>query len=168
MAYLGITLAIVFMVIGLIGTLVPILPGVVITASAAFAYAWFTDFEVVSLALSLFFVLLAAIGTTSDGWMPLLGARKTGAPLKTLFFGMAGSVIGFFLGSFVPVLGNLLGAVVGYIVGLIVGEYRRLEDWNLAINAGIGGLIGWGLATVVQFVTALLILILFITAVWLF
>ncbi len=168
MEYFGITLAIVFMVIGLIGTIVPILPGAVITGAAAFAYAWGTDFEIVSLPLALFFVVIAAIGTTADVWMPLLGAKKTGAPLKTIVFGMVGSVIGFFLGSFVPLLGNLVGAVVGYIVGLIVGEYLRLEDWNQAIHAGIGGLVGWGLATVVQFVTALLILILFITAVWLF
>lgn len=166
MEFLGITITVLFMIIGLIGTIVPILPGVVITAAAAFAYAWATGFEIVPLSLALFFVFLAAIGTTADAWMPLLGAKKTGAPFKTILFGLLGSVLGFFAGSFVPVLGNLLGAVAGYIIGLIVGEYLRLEDWNKAIHAGIGGLIGWGLATVVQFVTALLIMILFATAVW--
>lgn len=168
METLGIVLAIVFMIIGIIGTLLPIIPGAVLTGAAAFAYAWATGFEVISLPLALFFVALAAFGTTADAWMPLLGAKKSGAPLKTILFGMLGSVLGFFAGSFIPVLGNLLGAVAGYIIGLVVGEYLRLNDWNQAFHAGIGGLIGWGLATVAQFGSALAILLLFGAAVWLF
>lgn len=166
MEFLGLTLVVIFMIIGIVGTVVPIIPGAVVTGTAAFAYAWATGFEVISLPLALFFVLLAFIGTTADAWMPLLGAKKTGASFKTIMIGVLGSIIGFFAGSFIPILGNLLGSVVGYIVGLVVGEYLRLEDWNLALHAGIGGLLGWGLSAVVQFVSATLILVFFVAAVW--
>ncbi len=163
----ALAIVILFMIFGIIGSIVPIMPGAVVTGAAGFAYAWATDFQIISLPLALFFVALAAFGTTADAWMPLLGAKQTGASFKTILFGIAGSIIGFFLGSFLPIFGNLLGSIVGYIVGLVLGEYQRLGDWNKAIHAGIGGLVGWGLATVVQFLCALLILILFVAGVWL-
>jgi uncharacterized protein len=166
MENLGLSIIFLFMFIGLAGTILPIIPGVVITALAAFIYAWMTDFAVISLPLALLFVLIAIIATTADTWMPMLGAKQTGASIKSIIFGTIGSIIGFFLGSFVPVIGNLIGAIAGYIIGIVIAEYLRLKDWNLALHAGIGGLIGWGLATVVRFGSALIIILIFAGFIW--
>ena len=158
-------LTIILLVIGLIGSVVPIIPGTLLVGLTVLAYAWIDGFNSIGWPITAFLVLLSLIAGTADVWMPLLGAKTGGAPLKTLGYGLIGCVLGFVAGSFVPLLGNLIGSLIGYLGGLWLGEYRRLGDSRQALNAVLGGMAGWGLATAVQFATSLLIFIVFLAIV---
>ena len=63
------------------------------------------------------------------------------------------------------ILGYTLAVIaIAVLVTMMVllGQYQKQRDWNLAIKASLGGLAGWGIATVLQLGGSLLILALFI------
>jgi uncharacterized protein len=154
-------LAVGFIVLGLIGVIVPILPGILLIWLAILVYAILTGFQAIS-PFSFFIVSLIALVTgTSDIWMSLLGAKKGGASRRSMLYGILGSVVGFIAGS-VFIIGGLFGAVAGYAVGILLGEYQKQRDWNLALKASISGLAGWGLATVLQLGGGILMLLIFV------
>jgi hypothetical protein len=51
---------------------------------------------------------------------------------------------------------------LGYAAGLLLGQYHKHKDWNAAVRASLGGIAGWGVATVFQFGGSVLILVLFV------
>ena len=77
--------------------------------------------------------------------------------------GLFGGIIGFFLlGSLLPVIGNLVGGILGYSLGVLFGQYLKLREWKIALKAAIGGLVGWGIATLVQITGGIFIMFIFI------
>lgn len=166
MASFSLVLTFIFILIGVIGTMVPVLPGVVIAGLAVFLYAWAEGFATFGAGSLTAVLLITLVAGTADLWMPLLGAKVGGADMRTVLFGVVGSALGFVIGFIVPLLGSLIGAVVGYVGGIFYAEYRKYGDWQRAWQAGLGGLAGWLLSTAVQLTGALLILIIFIWQVW--
>ena len=80
-----------------------------------------------------------------------------------MFLGAIGGVLGFFLlGAVLPVVGNLFGGIIGYAIGVLLGQYQKFQDWNVALKASIGGVVGWGIATVVQLAGGVLMTVIFI------
>lgn len=151
---LGFGLAIGFMLLGLIGVVVPIIPGTLLIWLSTLVYAVATQFDVITPGAFAGLTLLAFITGTADLWLPLLGARGTGAGRRGLLFGVVGSLVGLLVGS-------LPGSLIGYALGIIIGEYSRQNDWRLAVRASLGGLAGWGVATAVQLGGGLLMIIIF-------
>ncbi len=159
-------LTVILLIVGLIGSVIPIIPGTLLVGLTVLTYGWLDGFRSIGGGLTAVLVLAALVAGTADIWMPLLGAKTGGAPLKSLLFGLAGCALGFVAGSFIPLLGNLVGALAGYLGGIWYGEYRRLGDGRRALNAVIGGVAGWGLATAVQFVTSLVVVVVFLVAIF--
>jgi uncharacterized protein YqgC (DUF456 family) len=149
------------MVAGLIGTLLPVLPGVLISWLAVLVYAIVEGFQAIDPITFIILTLIALVTGSGNFWLPLLGAKTGGASLSSMLFGVVGAIIGFVLGSFF-IVSSLVGALVGYALGIIVAEYRKQRDWNAAIKASLGGLAGWGLATALQFGGAILMLVIFV------
>jgi hypothetical protein len=156
-------LAIIFMIIGMIGILVPILPGTLLIWLAVLAYAIVEGFQAIDAITFTFITLIALITGTADLWLSLLGSKKGGASWQAMLVGLFGGIIGFFLfGSLVPVIGNLVGGIIGYSLGVLVGQYLKVREWKIALKATIGGLVGWGIATIVQIVGGIFMMIIFI------
>jgi uncharacterized protein YqgC (DUF456 family) len=153
--------AVVFMVIGLAGTIFPILPGIPIIWLSALFYAVVEGFEAIDPFTFIVLTLMAAVAGTADIWMSALGAKTGGASGRSMLYGCLGSLIGFIVGT-VFVIGQLIGALIGYVLGILLSEYQKHRDWNLAIKASLGGLAGRGLAAAVQFGAGLLMLIIFV------
>jgi uncharacterized protein YqgC (DUF456 family) len=59
-------------------------------------------------------------------------------------------------------VGNLFGGIIGYALGILIGQYQKHRDWNLALKASFGGIVGWGIATIVQFAGGILMIVIFI------
>lgn len=146
------------MLLGLIGVIVPLIPGTLLIWLTALVYAIFTGFDPISPLAFVALTLLAFITGTADLWLPLLGAKGTGAGRRGLVLGVIGSLIGL-------VIANLPGSLVGYALGIIIGEYSKRGDWRLAVRASIGGLAGWGVATAVQLGGGLLMIGIFVALV---
>ena len=152
-----------FMIVGLVGIVVPILPGTLLIWLTVLIYAIIDGFEAIGWVGFAIITLIALVTGTADIWLPLLGAKTAGAAKRALFFGLAGGVVGFFLlGALIPILGSLLGGVLGYATGVLLGQYHKYRDWNLALRAGLGSLAGWGIGTAIQLGGGLLIVVIFI------
>ena len=116
--------AIVLMAIGLIGTVVPVIPGTTIILGAAVIHrlalgpngsvGWSALVALVALTLVTYAVDAAA------GYV---GARKFGATKWGLLGGAAGALIGLFFG----LVGLFVGPVIGAIAGEIIGGQRVVK-----------------------------------------
>ena len=158
--------AVFFILLGIVGVVIPMIPGTFLVwltvvlyavAERALGVAALDPLTLVAI------TLIAFVAGLSDLWLPLLGARASGSSRRSLIFGIAGAILGTFL---LPV--PLFGTVIGYAAGVLLGEYHKHGDWNRALRAGLGGLAGWGIATILQLAGSLLILIIFIWQVIIF
>lgn len=163
--------AVALIVVGLVGTVIPILPGMVLIWLSVLAYAIIESFgcgyflcKAIDVFTFIVLTLIALAAGTADIWLSALGAKTTGASRRAVFLGFIGSLVGLVLGTFIPIpiFGNLIGSVLGYAAGLLLGQYHKYQDWNTAVRASLGGVAGWGIGTVVQFGGGVLILILFV------
>jgi uncharacterized protein YqgC (DUF456 family) len=151
-------LIVLLMIVGLIGVIVPILPGIFMIWLGVAVYVWRDNFETLSIATFLFISFIVIFAGLSDIWLPIFGARKVGAAKRTILTGLIGAIIGSFI---VPIIGT----IIGYAVGVLLGEYHKRRDWDAAWRASKGGLAGWGIATIIQLVGGVLVIIIFIWAV---
>jgi len=129
--------------VGLVGVVVPVLPGLILMWGAVGVWAlldgggawrWAT-FGVVS--------VLALVGTAAALTLSGRKATDAGAPWWALLLALVGAVAGFIM---IPVV----GVVVGGIGGLWLAELLRLRDPRTAWDTTWAALQGYGLGTVVQ------------------
>ena len=132
------------MLVGLIGVLVPVLPGLLLILGAAVAWAAADPaaghWAVVG--------VLGAIGIAATAAATVLPARRaaaTGAPRSALLAGAAGMVVGFVA---IPVV----GALVGFPAGVYVAETLRLRDGRAARATTLATLRGVGVGILIQLV----------------
>jgi uncharacterized protein YqgC (DUF456 family) len=104
--------------VGLVGILVPILPGSALILAAVLVWAVLTGGAT---AWSVFAVVTAllVVGTVVKYAVPGRRLKDSGIPASTQWIGAAGAVLGFFV---VPVVGVLLG----FVAGVYVAERARL------------------------------------------
>ena len=77
-------LAAILVVVGLAGTVLPVLPGVLIVFGGLFLAAWAEDFARVGAAGLTIIGILAALAFAADFVASLLGARRVGATICTI------------------------------------------------------------------------------------
>ncbi len=156
--------AVALIVVGVVGTIIPILPGLFLIWLTVLGYAVLEGFAAIDWFTFIILTLIALVAGTADIWLSALGAKTTGASRRAMFLGFIGSIIGLIFGTAIPIpiFGSLIGSILGYAIGLLLGQYHKYQDWNTAIKASLGGVAGWGVATVVQFGGGVLILILFV------
>jgi uncharacterized protein len=150
-------IAVVFMLIGVIGIVVPILPGMLLVWLSLLGFAWYTDFTIIPIWAFLILTVVALVTGLSNIWLPYLGAKKTGASKRSIALGFIGGIIGTFV---VP----LIGTVIGYALGIIVGELLKHRDLKIALKASLGGVAGWGISTIIELSGALTIVLIFVLA----
>ncbi|MDQ3752686.1 MAG: DUF456 domain-containing protein, partial [Actinomycetota bacterium] len=133
----------VMMVAGLLGTVVPLIPGLPLIWAAALGYGFLGGFTLVdALVMTLMSVLLLA-GAAAK--YVLAGRRSTVAPTprSTLVAGGLLGAAGFFA---VPVVGFLLGAAGG----VLLAERRRSTDWSSAWVAAKHVISGFGFGVLLE------------------
>ena len=152
-------LAIAVMAVGVVGILIPLVPGMLLTWVAALLYVIVNGFDTLSIFSFVIITVVAVVTGTADFWLPILGAKQTGASGRSLIAGTLGGIAGTFV---FPVVGT----VIGYAGAILIAEYLTHRDWQLALKAALGGAAGWGLATAVQLGGAILIILIFIIQVF--
>lgn len=149
----------IIMGVGLLGAILPLIPGPPIVWLGALYYAWQTGWVEVSWPSLILLLLLALVGSTADLWMGYLGASKGGASIWATVASIVGGAIGLFT------LG-VIGAIVGSVAAIVLVEYLRHRDWRKVLRASGGFVVGWLLATVVEIVICLVMIGLFVAAVY--
>ena len=152
---LGFGVAVVFILIGVLGATIPIVPGPLLVWLTLLVYAVLEGFAAIDWVTFTVLSILLLIAGTSDIWLPLIGAKVTGASGWAIIAGAAGSLIGL-------VVLSLPGAIIGYAAGILLAEYYRFRDWNKAIKSSVGGVAGFGISTMVELGAGILTLIIFI------
>lgn len=134
-------------VVGLVGIVVPVLPGSVLIVGALCAWAvsvgTTTGWTVFAVATA-----LVAAGAVVKFLVPGRRLQSAGVPSSTLWTGAALGIVGFFV---VPVLGLFLG----FVLGVYLAELRRLGG-EQAWPATVGALRAVGLSILIELVAALL------------
>jgi uncharacterized protein YqgC (DUF456 family) len=134
MDYFLLISGIVLMLIGIIGCLVPVLPGpplsyIGIILLHLSRFGQFSKTTLIVLGL----VTIAV--TILDYIVPVWGTRKFGGSKYGARGATVGLIIGFFLGP--------AGIIIGPLLGAIVGELIFRDDMKYAIKAGFGSLLGF-------------------------
>jgi len=143
------------MLVGLIGTVLPIIPGTILIFAGALLYALVDGFHVIGWPTLVVLGILAAVATTADLWASSIGAKIGGASGWSVVIGMVAGLVGF-------VIFTLPGAIIGAILGVLLTEIVRVGDWRQALKAGSGWVVGWILSTVVQLGIGLIMVAIFV------
>ena len=135
------------MAVGIVGTVIPLLPGLLLVWGAALGYGLYEGFDAAGIAAFTLITLLGAAGMIAGWLVPQRAAGKAGAAKLSMLVAVVGAVVGFFV---IPVV----GVMVGGLAGLYVAELQRTNDTETAWRSTRATVIGFGLATLVQFVLA--------------
>ena len=150
-------IALVLMLVGTVGAIVPVLPGPPIVWLGALYYAWQTNFVEIGYGTLLILGVLAIVGGTSELWLGYLGARSAGASGWATLASLVGGIIGL-------IVLNVVGLVVGSLVGIALVEYRRHGEWRQVARASGGYVAGWLLSMLVQVAICIAMIALFFIA----
>lgn len=132
----------VVMAVGLVGTVLPVLPGLVLIWAAALTYGLTAGFDVTWVPFAVISVLLV-VGYVASFALPGQRGVKAGAPFSTLALGAVGAVVGFFV---IPVV----GIVVGGVGATYLAELGRTGDQATAWRSTKAVLIGFGLSALAE------------------
>ena len=104
--------------LGLVGILVPVLPGSVLILAAVLVWSWDVGGATAWTVFGVAAALLAA-GAVVKFLVPTRQLKDAGVPASTQWIGAVVGVVGFFV---VPVIGLLLG----FVLGVYLAEYHRV------------------------------------------
>jgi len=126
-------LGILLLFTGIVGCVLPVLPGPPISYIALLLLQ-LTHWGHFSSAFLWGSALVALIVTILDYWVPVWGTKKFGGSKRGVWGAGIGLLIGFFVGP--------MGIIIGPFMGALIGELSYHSDANRALKAAIGSFIG--------------------------
>jgi len=133
--YILLILGIFLMIIGIIGCLVPVLPGPPISFLGLILLHVTNRFGQFSTTTLIVLAAMTFVVTILDYVVPIWGTKKFGGSKYGTRGATVGLIIGLFLGP--------AGIVIGPLIGAIVGELIFKDDMRYALKAGFGSLLGF-------------------------
>lgn len=144
------------MLVGIIGSFLPVLPGPPISW-VGLLLLHLTNAVPMNKTLLIVTAVIALLVTVLDYVIPAAGTKRFGGSKA----GMWGSIIGLLVAIFFPILGPF-GIIIWPFVGALVGELSQNKDQNKAWKAAFGSFIGFLTGTFLKFLIALIYFGLFI------
>jgi uncharacterized protein len=149
-------LAIALIVIGVVGTFLPAIPGVGAVFGGMLLAAWIDDFQRIGWVTLTILGVLTALSFVADIFAGLIGAQRVGASRLALLGSAIGAVVGLFFG----LIGILLGPFVGAVAGELMAR-RRMGD---AARVGLATWIGLAVGALAKVALVFAMLAVFVTA----
>lgn len=125
-------LAVLLVVIGLAGTVLPVLPGVPLIFGGLLLIAYQDGFNKVGVVTLVILGILAVLAFLIDYVAAIFGAKRVGASRLAIVGAIVGTLVGLFFG--------FIGLILGPFVGAAAGEFIARQD---AMQAGKVGLATW-------------------------
>ncbi len=141
MDWLLIIIACICLLLGLVGCIVPMIPGPPI-AYVGMLCLHFTDAVQFSVTELIIWGVLVAITVVLDYVIPSLGSKYFGGSK----WGTWGCIIGTIIGLFIMPVGIILGPFLGAVIGELLGN----RGYGDALKSGIGSLVGFILGTALK------------------
>ncbi len=149
-------LCVALIVLGLAGTVLPVLPGTLLVWAGIVLGAWIDDFARVSVTTVVVISVLGVVAWALDYAAGLLGAQKAGASKLALLGAAVGTVVGLFMG--------LVGVLFMPLLGAAVGEYLARKDQVRAVKVGLSTWVGIMLGLLAKVVLAFIMVGVFAAA----
>ena len=149
----------IFVILGIIGAFLPILPGP-LTSWVGLMFLYMTKIipiDYMFLAITLAVAILIWI---LDYFIPAIGTKRFGGTK----YGVYGTTIGLLVGLFSPIpFGMLLGAFFGAFIGELIYDKK---DTNRALKASFGAFVGFLASATIKFSIATVYVVLFLIKFW--
>ncbi|MSQ60291.1 MAG: DUF456 domain-containing protein [Betaproteobacteria bacterium] len=142
--------------LGLAGTVLPVLPGTLLILVGIVTGAWIGDFTRIGWGSVAAVTVLAIVAWGLDYASGVLGAKKVGASRK--------AVIGAALGTVAGIFGGIAGVLFMPLVGAALGEYLARRDYDRAIKAGVATWLGIMAGLIAKVVIAFMMTGIFVAA----
>ena len=133
--------------VGIVGTLLPALPGTTLIFGGLALAAWAEDFEHVGAGTLAVIAGLTVLSYGVDFAAGSLGARRFGASKRAVIGASVGAIVGLFFG--------LPGILLGPLVGAVLGELSAQRTLGEAGRAGLGTAIGLAIGAAAKLALAL-------------
>ena len=149
------TVATLFMALGIPAVLLPFLPGISYMFLIALLFAISDHFTHITWENLAVLGSILVVSFFVDYFAGILGARYGGADRRSILFGFFGLILG--LVAFPPI-----GGIIGLFAGIFVGEIVARKSNAAALKAATAGLIGSATGVLVNVSLAILMLGLFL------
>ena len=152
-------LAVVLILVGIAGVVLPALPGLPLVFVGMLLAAWAGDFQQIGWGILVVLGLLTLLSVGVDVFATLIGAKRVGASRKALLGAVLGTFAGLFFGP--------IGLFAGPFVGALLGELWHGRELGQATKVGLGTWLGIVIGVVLKLGLAFAMLGLFLFA-WFF
>lgn len=142
---LFIVLAGLLLIIGLLGSILPFLPGIPLSY-AGILLLHFTDKVQFSTNFLVFWAVIVFVVQILDYILPLIATRKFGSSRKAIIGSTIGLFAGFFIGPW--------GIIIGPLLGTMIAEYMISGNSQQALRATFGSFIGILTGTISKLIVA--------------
>ena len=154
-----ITISALLILIGILGSIVPILPGPPI-AYGGLLLVQFTSKHPFSVELLILFGALAIVSAIIDNVLPIYATKKFNGSKKGIWGSAMGLIIGLFL--FPP-----FGIIIGPMIGAFTGEIVDGKSANNAVKPAFGSFIGFLSSIFLRFALSIIMAYYFVVEVFL-
>lgn len=152
-------LALILILVGLAGVVLPALPGLPLVFVGMVLAAWADDFQRIGWVALTVLGLMTALSVAVDFFATVVGAKRVGASPKALLGAAVGTFAGLFFG--------FIGLFAGPFIGALLGELWHSREMTQATKVGLGTWLGIVLGVVLKLGLAFAMLGVFVF-VWLF
>lgn len=152
------TLTVLLMLVGLAGTVLPVLPGAALVFAGAWLGAWIDGYERVGVYTVVVLGVMAALAWALDYVAALMGAKRVGASPQAL--------VGAAIGTVAGLLAGFVGVLFMPFIGAAAGEYLARRDEQRAMQVGLATGLGLLLGMVAKVAIAFAMVGVFVVA-WL-
>ena len=148
-------IAVLLLILGLIGCIAPVLPGVILAYGALFCLI--PTQECPSIMTFVLFGLMTIAVTVADSIIPAIGAKKFNSTKLGVWGCVIGTVVGFL---FLPA-----GLIMGPFLGAFVGELIAGKKTDDALYSGLGSLLGFLAGTALKIAVCIALAVVIISRV---
>jgi uncharacterized protein YqgC (DUF456 family) len=146
-------LAIILFIVGLIGTVLPFLPGAILVYGGMLLYGFLTGFTTLSLYFFIFQAIALGIILLVDYLASAVGTKRFGGSKQAAWGAIIGTILGIFFGP--------LGIIIGPFLGAFAAEMLSGTSMNQALLVGLGTIIGFLGGTVLKIGIEILMIVYF-------
>ncbi len=131
------------LLLGFVGSIVPAVPGPLLSYVAILILSLFTSYQFTDEFLVMWAGIVIAV-TALDYWLQVYGVKKFGGKKKAI----NGTLIGLIIGILVPIP---FGFIIGPFAGAFIGSYlEEKDDLTKAFIIALGALVGFLSGTILK------------------
>jgi len=145
-------------VVGLLGIVLPALPGTIFVLGGIVLGAWIDDFTRVGWFAVGVVTVLAVLAWAMDYVAAALGAKRAGASRQAVIGAAVGTVAGVFMG--------IIGVFFMPLVGAAVGEFMARRNHGQAVRVGVATWLGLMAGMLAKFILAFMMIGIYLVALW--